>query len=233
MLRLLKSFQIYFLPREVIPGKETQLCIFQCRTADSEESLQLSHWQVTVHQRQSLSICTSWNKVLKVETWLCWSYCKQASKHQGGGGWGTWHFHGLMLKPSGYEWDSNFIWKVLSNRDYRAEAVVGIQEEKDDIILSYAVSHFLSWCPARVNIITSNPSACHPKRQEEVPRERGDFNKWHSSARPQDSQFSCSICLITRKDDGCKMGKRCWLIAPHLLLERCWAPLLWKYHCEL
>lgn len=64
---------------------------------------------------------------------------------------------------------SNNIWKVLSKRDYRAEDVVGSQEEKDDIIRCYGISRFVSWCPARVNIKASNPSACHPNRQEKVP----------------------------------------------------------------
>lgn len=55
--------------------------------------------------------------------------------------------------------------------------MVGSQEEKDDIILSSAVSLFVSLCPARVNIITSNPGVCHPNRQEKFPHDRGDFSK--------------------------------------------------------
>lgn len=128
---------------------------------------------------------------------------------------------------------SNLIWKVLSNRDYRVEAVVGSHEEKDDLILSYAISHFVSWCPARVNIITSNPSARHPNRHEKAPHDRGDFNKWHSSARPQDLQFSLQHLTYSKEGWWLYNGKTL-LIAPHLLLERCRAPLLpWKYRWEL
>lgn len=45
----------------------------------TEGFLQLSHWQVPVHQRQLLGICTSWNKVVNVGIWLCWHQYKQAS----------------------------------------------------------------------------------------------------------------------------------------------------------
>lgn len=39
----------------------------------------------------------------------------------------------------------------------------------------------------------------------------------------------CSLWFTTRQDDGCIMGKCCWLIAPHLLLEMCRAsPCTWN-----
>lgn len=60
MSGLRKSFQIYLLPWGVIPWKETWLCIFQHRKADSEEFLQLSPWQESAHERQSLSFCRRW-----------------------------------------------------------------------------------------------------------------------------------------------------------------------------
>lgn len=74
MLGLCKSFQIYAFPRGVIPWKETWLCIFQHRKADSEEFLQLSPWQVSEAIPELLQ---------ELETWLCWGWCEKASKcHQ-------------------------------------------------------------------------------------------------------------------------------------------------------
>lgn len=129
---------------------------------------------------------------------------------------------------------SNITWKALSNRDYRAEAVVGSQEEKDDIILSYAISHFVSWCSARVNIITSTPRACHPNRQEKVHHDRGDFSKWHWYARPQDSQFS--LQHLTHNKQGWWVYNGKTLLANSSSSASCevqGTPTPWKYHWEL
>lgn len=188
MLRLCKSFQIYLLPRGVIPWKETWLCIFQHRKADSEEFLQLSPWQVSVHQRQPLSFCRRWKPG-----------CAEVGVKRPLNVTEVWHFHDA--ESSGYKGD-----RAMSSGRCSAAGIRGwklwwaARRKKDDIILSGAVSFLVSWCPARANIITSNLGVCHPNRREKFPRDRGDFIKWHSSAKPQDLQLSWQH--LTRNEEG-------------------------------
>lgn len=181
MLSLCKSFQIYLLPWGVIPWKETWFCIFQHRKADSEEFLQLSPWQCQYTRGNPWASAGDGNLAVPLNVTK------------------VWHFHDA--ESSGCKRDRAVSsgrcsaagikgWKLWADFFFFLLFLSG-QEEKDDIILSYAVSLFVSWCPARVNIITSNPGVSHPKRQEKFPHDRGDFSEWHSSAEAQDSQLPC------------------------------------------
>lgn len=71
---------------------------------------------------------------------------------------------------------SSNIWKVLSNRDYRAEAVVGSQKEKDDIILSWYFSFcFLMSCQSEHN--SQQFKYVSSQQERESIHDRRDFNK--------------------------------------------------------